>query len=158
MGRLYTASFSAVGVSAAVDCFELLSASNKPIVIHEIVLGQSSDYGDAQAEGLGVILKRASGTYTTGSGGSTATPAPHLSNSAASGATCKTNNTTQASANTGALTTIRADCWNVQSGYQYLPTPETRLFLAPGEALVVSITVEADSLTSSGSVVFEELN
>lgn len=157
MGRFYTASFSATAVSAAVDVFEALSASGKPFILHEIAIAQSSDYGDAAAEGLSVLIKKATGSYTSGSGGSTATPAKHLTNDAAAGPTVETNNTTQASAGSGALTTIRAEAFNVQAGYQYLPTPETRIVFLPTEALVVSITAPADAITLSGSVTFEEL-
>lgn len=156
MGRFYTTSFSAVSVSAAVDCFEILAASGKPFILHEVVLAQSSDYGDAAAEGLSVLIKKATGSYTSGSGGSTHTPAKHLTNDAAAGPTVETNNTTQASAGSGALTTLRAEAFNVQAGYQYLPTPETRIMFLPSEALVVSITAPADPVALSGSVTFEE--
>lgn len=157
MGRFYSASFSAVSVSAAVDCFEVLAASGKPFILHEVVLAQSSDYGDAAAEGLSVLIKRATGSYTSGSGGSTATPAKHLTNDAAAGPTAETNNTTQASAGSGALTTIRCEAWNVQGGYQYFPAPEQRITFLPAEACVVSITAPADAITLSGTFVFEEL-
>ncbi len=157
MGRFYSASFSATSVSAAVDVFEVLASSAKPFVLHEVVLAQSSDYGDAAAEGLSVLIKRATGSYTSGSGGSTATPAKHNTNDAAAGPTVETNNTSQASAGSGALTTIRAEAFNVQAGYQYLPPPEQRVFFLPAEACVVSITAPADALTLSGTVVFEEL-
>lgn len=157
MGRVYTASFSAVSVSAAVDCFEVLAASGKPFVLHEVVLSQSSDYGDAAAEGLSVLIKKGTGSYTSGSGGSTATARPHSTNDAAAGPTPETNNTTQASAGSGALITMRCEAFNVQAGYQYLPTPEQRMLFLPSEALVVSITAPADAISLSGSVVFEEL-
>lgn len=157
MGRFYSVPFSAATVTAAQDVFEVLAASGKPFVLHEIVLGQTSDAGDAQAELEQVLIKRATGSYTSGSGGSTVTPVKHLTNDAAAGPTAEINNTTQASAGTGALTTIRTETWNVQSGYQYLPTPESRLVFLPSEACVVSITAPADSLTMSGTLVFEEL-
>jgi len=157
MGRFYSVSFSAVSVSAAVDVFEVLASAGKPFVLHEVVIAQSSDYGDAAAEGLQVLIKRATGSYTSGSGGSTATPAKHLTNDASAGPTAETNNTTQASAGTGALTTIRVEAWNVQAGYQYLPPPEQRILFLPAEACVVSITAPADAITLSGTLVFEEL-
>lgn len=157
MGRLYTASFSGVSVSAAVDVFEVLASTGKPFVLHEVVLGQVSDYGDAQAEGLGVLIKRATGSYTSGSGGSTATPAKHATNDAAAGPTAETNNTTQAAAGSGTLTTLRAEPFNAQAGYQYLPTPEQRHTFLASEAVVVSITAPADAITLWGSLVFEEL-
>ena len=157
MGRLYTASFSATSVSAAVDVFEVLASSAKPFILHEVIIAQSSDYGDAAAEGLSVLLKKATGSYTSGSGGSTATPRPHSTNDAAAGPTVETNNTTQASAGSGSLLTMRCDAFNVQAGWQYLPTPEQRMLFLPAEACVVSITAPADAVTLSGSIVFEEL-
>lgn len=157
MGRFYSVPFSAVSVSAAQDLFEVLAASGKPFWLHEIIIAQSSDYGDAAAEGLSILIKKATGSYTSGSGGSTVTPAKHLTNDAAAGPTAEINNTTQASAGSGALTTIRAEAFNVQAGWQYLPTPETRIQFLPTEACVVSITAPADAVTMSGTLVFEEL-
>jgi len=157
MGRFYSVPFSATAVSAAVDVFEVLAAAAKPIVLHEIVIAQSSDYGDAAAEGLSVLIKRATGAYTSGSGGSTVTPVRHLTNDAAAGPTAEINNTTQAVAGSGALTTIRAEAFNVQAGWQYLPVPEHRYTFLAAEACIVSITVPADSITVSGTLVFEEL-
>jgi len=156
MGRLYSVSVTGVAVSAAQDLWEILAASGKPFYLHELTIGQSSDYGDAAAEGLGIVIKRATGAYTTGSGGTTPTPAKHLTNDAAAG-TVKANNTTQAVAGSGALTTIRSETFNVQAGYQYLPLPEDRLFFLPTEALVVSITVPADAVTLSQTAVIEEM-
>lgn len=157
MGRMYSIPFSATSVSAAVDAFEVLASTAKAFILHEVVLAQSSDYGDAAAEGLSVLIKRATGSYTSGSGGSTVTPAKHLTNDAAAGPTAEVCNTTQASAGSGALTTIRAEAFNVQAGWQYLPTPETRITFLPAEAVVVSITAPADAITLSGTMVIEEL-
>jgi hypothetical protein len=157
MGRFYSVPFSATSVSAAVDVFEVLAATAKPFKLHEVVIAQSSDYGDAQAEGLSVLIKRATGSYTSGSGGSTVTPAKHLTNDAAAGPTAEVNNTTQASAGSGALTTLRAEAFNVQAGYQYLPPPEQRFDFLAAEACVVSITAPADAITLSGTLVFEEM-
>jgi hypothetical protein len=156
MGRSYSVPFSATAVSASVDVFEVLAATGKPFVLHEIVLAQSSDYGDAQAEGLSILIKRATGAYTSGSGGSTVTPAKYLTNDAAAGPTPEVCNTTQAAAGSGTLTTLRAEAWNVQAGYQYLPIPERRYWFLPGEACVVSITAPADAITLSGTLDFEE--
>ena len=157
MGRFYSVPFSAVAVSAAQDLFEVLASSGKPFILHEVVVAQSSDYGDAEAEGLSILIKKATGSYTSGSGGSTVTPAKHATNDAAAGPTAEINNTTQASAGSGALTTIRAEAFNVQAGYQYLPTPEQRITFLAAEAVVVSVTAPADAITVSGTLVFEEL-
>lgn len=157
MGRFYTASFQGAAVTAAVDVFEVLAASGKPFILHEVIWGQTSDSADAQAEQIRVDIKKATGSYTSGSGGSTATLVKHLTNDASAGPTPETNNTTQASTGSGAVTTIRSDVINVQAGYQYLPTPETRILFLPTEACIVSITAPADSLTTSASITIEEL-
>ena len=156
MGRFYSIPFSATSVSAAVDAFEVLASSAKPFVLHRVVLAQSSDYGDAAAEGLSVLIKRATGSYTSGSGGSTVTPAKHLTNDAAAGPTAEVCNTTQAAAGSGALTTVLAEAFNVQAGWEYLPVPEQRLLFLPAEACVVSITAPTDAVTLSGTMTVEE--
>lgn len=157
MGRFYSASFSGVSVSAAQDLFEALAASAKPFILHELTIGQYSDAGDSASELLAVLIKRATGSYTSGSGGSTPTPAKHATNDSAASTTVEANNTTQAAAGSGALTTIRSEAWNVQAPYQFLPTPECRPIFLGGEACIVSITAPADALTVSGTIVIEEL-
>lgn len=157
MSRFASISFTAVSAAAAQDVFEITAAAGKSFIVHEIVLAQYSDSGDAQAEGLAVAIKRGTGSFSSGSGGSTPTPAKHATNDAAVDVTAKANNTTQCTAGAGALTFIRSDAWNVQGGYQYLPTPESRLLFLPTEACVVSITAPADAITLNGTVVIEEL-
>jgi hypothetical protein len=156
MGRFYSIPFSAVSVSAAQDAFEILASSAKPFWLHEVTLAQSSDYGDAQAEGLSVLIKRGI-TNTSGSGGSTVTPVKHQTNDAAAGPTAEVNNTSQATSSGGSLTTVRAEAFNVQAGYQYLPPPEQRILFLAAEMCVVSITAPADAVTLSGTAIIEEL-
>lgn len=159
MGRRYSVPFSATASpAAAFDAFEVLASSVKPFYLCKIVLAQSSDYGDAAAEGLGVLIKRATGSYTSGSGGSTVTPAKvGGTNDAAAGPTAEVMNTTQAATGSGALTTIYADAFNVQGGWEYQPIPEDRFYFAAAEACVVSVTAPADAVTMSGTLIFEEL-
>ena len=155
MGRMYSIPFEAVAVSAAQDLWEVLAASGKNFTLHEIVVGQSSDAGDTAAEMLGISIKRWIGG-TSGSGGGTVTPAKHDTNDAAAGATAEINNTTQAVAGGGSLTTVRSECFNIQGGYQYLPAPEQRITFLAAERCVVSVTLPADALTMSGTMVIEE--
>jgi hypothetical protein len=157
MSRLYAISFTNVAVSAAQDLFEIIGATGKPFILHEVTVSQDSDFGDAAAEGLSLIIKRATAGYTTGSGGTTPTPGKLATNDGAAGSTAKVNNTTVAVVGSGTLTTLRADGFNVQGGYQYLPTPETRMTFLGGEAAIVTITAPADALTMSGTAIIEEL-
>lgn len=157
-GRFYSTVFSGVAVTAAQDLFEILAASGKPFILHEVVITQESDYGDSAAEGLRFSIARATGSYTSGSGGSTHTPVKHMTSDASAGATVEINNTTRAAAGSGALTRIRTEASNIQAGWQYLPTPETRLTFAAAEACVIGLEgAPADSLTMSGVAVIEEL-
>lgn len=152
MSRFYSIPFSAVAVSAQQDLFEI-TAVGKPFTLHEITIFQTSDFGDAAAEGLQVLIKRGVG-ITSGSGGSSVTPAKHNTVDTSAVATAEVNNTTPASG--GAITTIRAEGFNVQGGYQYLPMREQRPFFRDGEVCLISLQAPADSLTVSGTVVIEE--
>lgn len=156
MGRMYTVTFENVAVTAAQDFFELSPADDKPVRIHSIYLSQSSDMGDVQEELLRVTIKR--GHTSSGSGGSAFTPLPLESSAgAAAGAAAEINNTTIASA--GTAVALHAETFNVRTGWVYIPTPECR----PGASqanttLVVRLeAAPADSLSMSGTLIFEEL-
>jgi hypothetical protein len=153
MGMMYAATFGAVAVTAAQDVFEIAAPSDKCVVIHEIVVEQSSDAGDAQAELLRIQAIR--GFTTSGSGGSTPTPAPLESGNAAAGSSADVNNTTLATSGTTATLFDRA--FNVQIGFFWQPTPECRIVLSPSQRLVVRIPAPADSLTMHGTMIFEEI-
>lgn len=119
-GRVYTVSFTEVAITAAVDMFELTPADDKPIEIIGMFWGNSSDFGDAQAEQIPFRVIR--GQTTSGSGGSTSTPRPLNRSDAAAGFTCEINNTTPASA--GTAVDLHTDVINAQAGYA-LWLPET---------------------------------
>jgi hypothetical protein len=152
--RIYSVSFAAVAVTAAVDLFELTPADDKPIEIIGIFLGQSSDSGDAQAEALPFRVIR--GHTTSGSGGGTATPRPCDRSGPAAGFTVETNNTTAASAGTGV--DLWADVWPLQSGYPLLLPDGCGLEASQGDTtLVVRLgAAPADSITVSATLLIKE--
>lgn len=157
MSRLYTVEFDAVAVSAAQDFFELTPADDKPVLIKAIRLFQygTADYGDAQAEGLSIKFIR--GFTTSGSGGSAPTPTPIDPNDAAAGFACEVNNTTVA--NTGTTTTVWADGFNVQAGYQE-NWPEDDMAPQASQAntsIVCRVTAPNDGLTMNGVLLVKEL-
>ena len=157
MGRMYTVSVTATAVTAAIDIVEIVPPSGRIVVLHGWDLFQSTDFGDAQDEGLGLILKRGSSGSTSGSGGSTPTPAPHETNSGAAGSTVEMFNTTEAVAGGGTLTTLWPTGWNVRAGDYRILTPEMRYVFGPSERLILSQTAPADSITLSASIFFEEI-
>jgi len=154
MGLMYTAVFSAVAVTAQQDFFEIAAPADAVVIIHQIILSQSTEVGDAMEEGLQILLKR--GATTTGSGGSTVTPAPTEFGFPAAGSTVKANNTTKAA--TGTIVTLHGEAWNIRSPQPFLPTPECRLVLSPSQRFTVELaTTPADSVTVTGTMYFEEI-
>lgn len=156
---IFTATFSAVAVTAAQDLFEITAAGTagtgaRRVGIRQIRIGQYSDFGDAQAEILSITLIR--GYTVTGSGGTTVTPAPTLSAAAVALSTVKANNTTVA--NTGTAATLIADVMNVAAGWIWQCATDLSdvKWLAGGERGVLRLSVPADSLTMNGTIWFEE--
>ena len=151
MGRIYSASFEEVAVSAAQDLFEITAPADSSVIIHSVTITQSSDAGDSQAEMLPILIHR--GT-TSGSGGSTPTPNPYALGDAAAGTTVEANNTTQGTEGT----ILHAEAFNVQIGFYYLPPPEDRIIVSPSDILHIELqSAPADALTMNGTVVFEEI-
>lgn len=154
MPRAYAITFSAVAVTAAQDLFEISPADDKPVEIVGIELGQSSDSGDAQDEQLQISIIR--GHTTSGSGGSTPTPAPKLPADTAAGFAVEANNTTIASSGTTA--TLHTGCWNVRAGYiNWFPEGDRPTANQSNTTIVVRQTAPADSITLSGTLHVREL-
>lgn len=153
-GRIYTVTFSATAVTAQVDVFEIRPADDKPLEVLGLFIGQSSDFGDAQAELLAYTVIR--GFTTSGSGGSTPTPAPVGRSDAAAGFSAETLNTTLAT--TGTTATLWADTWNVAVGEKlWLPDGCEWSVTQADTSLVVRLAAApADSLTMSGTLVVRE--
>lgn len=158
MGMIYSAVFSSVAVTAQQDFFEIASPTDCIVVIHSVEITQSTDVGDAASEGLAIVHKRGSGSVTSGSGGSTPTPAPFEFGFAVAGSTAEANNTTKMLVGSGAIATLHSSNWIIQQPYLWLPTPEMRHILSPSQRYTVELaTTPADSITVSGTIVFEEI-
>lgn len=149
MGRLYSASFTEVAVTAQQDLFQI-EANTVPAIIHAVFLSQSSDVGDASSEGLSVLIRRVTDAVTN----DIAEVALDGGDSAAN-ADLAVNETTELV--TGAAV-IHAESWNILTPFVYLPPPELRPVVQVGNALVVNLnTTPGDSITMSGTLYFEEI-
>ena len=158
MARRYSVSFSAVAVTAAQDLFELINPADQSVLLEEIHITQGSDAGDAASEQLRFTISRASGSYTSGSGGSTATPRPHSFGDPASGVTAEINNTSRAAAGTGALVVLADQAENVHNGFHYVAPQGREHEFSPSQAIIIGLeTAPADSLTMSGTATFVEV-
>lgn len=158
---VFSAAFSAVAITAAQDLFEIVAPANSRVRLLEIDIGQYSDFGDAEAEILSLTVHR--GHTTSGSGGSTVTPVRMGAYGAAAGSTVEANNTTVA---TTSGTLLWATGWHVQAGFLWSPVEHAprgvpafrrHIIIKPSQRLVIRITAPADSLTTNGSILFEEI-
>ncbi len=153
MSRMFSVVFEAVAVTAAQDLIAIAAGSTKSVKLHSVFIGQSSDAGDAQDELLRIRV--VTGHATVGSGGGAFTPLP-LDNTSTSSFTARINDTTAASAGTAASKHV--DCFNVRAGWVYRPTPEERIEIPGGARMEINLpAAPADSLTMSGTAIFEEI-
>lgn len=151
-GRFYRIPIAAVASpAAAFDAWEVNVASAKMLAVRGIVLGQSSDFGDAADEQLGIQI--ISGYTTSGSGGSSPTPVTAPGN-AAFGGTAETMNTTVATG--GSPVTEWADAFNIRGGHVWLPEEFDHLLFLASARIVVRVSAPADALTISGTLMVEE--
>lgn len=143
--------------TAQIDVFEVLAASAKPCVLLGFEFGQNSEIGDAQEEQLTFVLKRVTGSPTSGSGGGTSTFQPMTPNDTAAGVTIETGNTTKLTGGTS------VECerfqWNLRTSLLYLPIPEERWVFDAGTRMVLElVTTPADSISGiQGRVKVAEL-
>lgn len=159
MGRMYQAPIIVGSHSAAVDYFELLAATGKPLLVHGFELGQLTEVGDSQEEIIELNLNRVTGAPTSGSGGSTPTFVTTSSiNDAAPGATLETGNTTKLTGGTSA--TLMKIAFQVRIGYLFLPPEPMRIGCDPGTRIVLTEVAAPtpDAMTGPvGTIWIEEL-
>lgn len=155
-GRIYEVAWdAATAITAQIDIFELAPADDKPVYIHELRIWQTTDFGDAQEEILGITLFR--GFTSSGSGGGTSTIVPKNTADAAAGFTSECRNTSLAT--TGTNVKVFGDGWNVRVPYIWTPTPRSQPSVTQANTtLVVRLdAAPADSLTMNACMTVEEL-
>jgi hypothetical protein len=155
-GRPYIVWFQAVAVTTIVDFLALRPADDKPCLLTEAHITQSTDYKDAEEEGLRIAIRR--GYTAAGSGGNT-TPTIEKRNpsDAAASFDADTNNTTVE--NTGTVAELHSRSFNNRIGWHFEPTPEKYLPVTQAQtSLVVRLlAAPADSITFDGEFHILEL-
>jgi len=142
--RVYTLSFTEVAITVEQDLFEI-EALVTPVTVLGVVLGQTSDVGDAVAENLSILFRR----FTDALANVTAEVQLDLADSALS-ADLAVNVTTELVTGTS---TIHADVWNIALPFIWLPPPEMRIIIPVDDGLAINLNkAPADSLTCSGTV------
>jgi len=149
MERIYTVQFTEVAVTAQQDLFQI-EALVVPAKLHAVYLSQSTDVGDAEAEGLSILIRRVTDAVTND-----LTETRVDLGSAAANADLAVNETTELVAG---AEVIHSEVWNIAQGpFIYLPPPEHRPTIKIGDALTVNLnTTPADSITMSGVAYFSE--
>ncbi len=158
MARVYSVEFSIAAHTAQIDVFEMLTITEKPVMIHGFEFGQLTEVGDAQEEQIHLLLKRITGAPTSGSGGSAAAAGnPLAPNDATGSATFEFGNTTKLTG--GTAVNLKRFAWNLRTPLIYWPPPEARISVAGATRLVLEeLTTVADSVTGpAGYIVYEEL-
>ena len=142
--RVSTASFTEVAVTAQQDLFQV-ECLTTPIAVLGVVLGQTSDVGDAVAENLSILFRRFTDVVTN----DIAEAQLDLGDAALT-ADLAINETVELITGTAV---IHADVWNIALPYIWLPPPEMRIVIAIGDGLAINLnTTPADSLTMSGTL------
>lgn len=150
--RIYTIPINGVSVSAVQDLFSIQATSAGSFYLQEIYLGQITQ---TSVELLRLSIKRFSGAYSIGSGGSSVTPARNLAGDAAATVTARINDTTQTTG--GTSLTLPCDDWNLINGWQYLPAPEDREHFFISTAFALSLdTAPGSARTVNGYVKIAE--
>jgi hypothetical protein len=157
MGRIYTAVFEAVAITALQDLFEINAPADAVVLVHGFELFQTTDVADAAEDVLRLRMVRGVSS-TSGSGGSTPTAQPRDDGSPAFGGTVEANNTTIQVVGGGSLETVRSFGWNIRIPMEKIFTPEERPIISPSQRLTLElIAAPADSITASGAITFEEI-
>ena len=149
--HIYGIPITGVATSTAeLDLWDVLAATSYRIEVLELVLAQSADAGDAEAEMKALRFFRGN---SAGSGGTATTPRPVRSSSRAALMTATTMQTTGGSGGT----VLRSDGWNVQAPYIWRPEKRERILLLPGERLSIRVTAPTDALTLYGTLLVAEI-
>lgn len=150
-GRIYTANFSNVTLSAAQDLFCLVSSSTRIVALLSITLGQVTATSIANQR---IRLIRGASTVV-GSGGATVAATPWVPNDAASTATVRANDTAQS---TIAGVDLWDDQWNLLNGFLWVPPTQSRPpLIGPSQMFRLSLDSAPTNIVANGSFVFEEL-
>lgn len=115
MSKIYTVPYQGTVTAAGgdTDLFELAPAAGKPIKLRGIILGQTTELGDAAEESIRISIIRMTATVTGGNGTSV-TPVPVKGNDPAAGFAAEANGTTVATTS-GTSTVVEEFAWNLRN-------------------------------------------
>lgn len=160
MMRIWKAPITtATAVTTAVDIFEVVASTNKPLIVLGFDIYNTTDVGDAQEEILELGEVRGVGTITSGSGGGTSTVvATDEGTQSLTAPAVETLNTTRMAVGTGTLRTEQKMGWNVRIPLTYFFPEILRPEIRPGDHWTLAIlAAPADSITIGGTLYLGEM-
>ena len=154
-GPIFTYPFSAHSLSTGgpSDLWCVTAPSNSRLTVREVVIGQYSEAGDAQAEMLSISFL----TGSTSTGGGTAISGINVkrySGAASAGSSVTGPSTTLSSTASAAL--VRSDSFNVAAGYRYYPVPDERIEIGLSQRLAIRLSTPNDGITINGTLVLQQ--
>ena len=157
MPRVYTVSVDNITYTAAgtdTDLFSIDPAADKPTAIKSCVIKATSEIQEAQEEW--VRLKIIRGHTTVGSGGAAATARPLDPGDTAYSGSCRTNDTTIASA--GTAVDLWSDAYNVRAGFELFRAPEDWFWTTGANFIVVRLmSTVADDISLMATIDIVEI-
>ena len=153
-GRFYTLTWDAdTAVTTILDIFNVDPAADKPVVIHELRIWQTTDLQDAAEEIIRISIRR--GYTTTSSGGASAVVGKANPGDAAASFTARCRDTTVATTATPDFQ--HQDGWNIRVPYIWTPAPSDQP-ISMNPIMVVRLdAAPADSITMGASLLVEEM-
>ena len=150
MGHMFTVSFQEVSVGTPQQDLIQIEAKTVPAIVHAVYVSQSSDVGDAVAEGLSILIRRVTDAVTD-----SATEVKLDQSSPAANAGINVNQTTELVAG---AEIVHSEVWNIALPFVWLPPPEMRIIIPIDSALTVNLnTTTADAITASATLYWEEI-
>jgi hypothetical protein len=154
-GPVFTYPIPATALSTnPTDLWCVTGSTLSRVAIREIIIGQYSDAGDAQAEMLPIQLWRGS-TAIGGGSAITGRNTKGWSGAPTAGSSVTGPSTTLAS--TASAVVVLADTFNVMGGYRHYPVPAERFILDQGQRFHIRLGAANDALTIHGTLKLQEL-
>ena len=150
----YAVSASALTTAGPSDLFCITAPSNSRVAVREIRIGQYTEFADAQAELLPLLIMTGSTAISAGTV-LTGVNVRHHSGAPTAGSSVSGPSTTVAS--TASATVLLADSWNVAAGFYWKPDPIERVIIEPSARFVVRTGTPNDALTLNATLVLQEI-
>jgi hypothetical protein len=160
-GSVYTAPFSAqVLTTNAQDLFLVTAPSAGRLAINKIVIGQYTEFGDAQAELLSMQMMIGT-TSTSTSAGTLITPQNVRQHTGAPTAGFTVAGPSTVLSSTTSAVVRLADVWNVAAGWLHLPmadpSMDERFVLEAGQKMALRMSAPNDAMTLNGTITLQSL-